>query len=118
MKTFRLFGIIMMLVMGLSFTSCEDDERPLTGTWKGYFEEDGYEDVLVLHFNSDGSGYAGEESDESDHFTDYMVIDGTIMIKWQGDDDYDFEGYIKDITKKTFKYRYDEDEEWITFKKQ
>ena len=29
MKNFKLFGIIMMLVMGMSFTSCgEDDENP------------------------------------------------------------------------------------------
>lgn len=114
MKTFRLFGIIMMLVMGMSFTSCEDDERPLTGTWMATYENG---DVLVIHCNSDGSGYVGDGK-YGDQFSDYMVVDGTLQIRWEGDDDYDFEGYIRNITKKTIEYRYDDDEEWVTFYKQ
>lgn len=55
MKTFRIFGLVMMLVMGMGFTSCsdDDDDEPSTtggapsdvtdivGSWKLY-EEDEY----------------------------------------------------------------------------
>ncbi len=111
MKTFRLFGIIMMLVVGLSFTSCEDDERPLTGEWVGYVGDE----VIHMCFYSNGSGYCYENDHDPDYFTDYMVSEGTLLIRWEGDEDYDFEGYIEDITSKSFKVQYDD--EWITLYK-
>lgn len=116
MKTFRLFGIIMMLVMGMSFASCEDepDKQSLTGTWIGY---DG-DERLKIYCDSDGSGYMQEKDNRKEYFTNYMISDGSLYIKWEGDEGYDFEGYIKDITSETLKYRYDIDDEWVTFYKQ
>lgn len=116
MKTFRLFGIIMMLVMGMSFASCEDEPEniTLTGTWIGY---DG-DERLKIYCDSDGSGYMQEKDNRKEYFTNYMISDGSLYIKWEGDEDYDFEGYIEDITSKSFKYRYDIDDEWVTFYKQ
>ena len=125
MKTFRLFGIIMMLVMGMSLTSnsCdgddEDEPEPtttesLTGTWIGYAGDE----RLKYYFDSDKSGYFQEKNNDKEYFTKYKISDGELLIRWEGDDDYDFEGYIKDITKNSFKLRYDIDEEWITLEKQ
>lgn len=116
MKTFRLFGIIMMLVMGMAFTACSDDDDdnggggryPLTGTWIG--EADGEQVIAV--FNGDGSGHIYD-----DLFDDYKIEEGTILIKWEGDDEFDFEGYIE-IGDGQFRTRYDVDEDWITFYKQ
>lgn len=122
MKVFRLFGIIMMLVMGMAFTACSDDDDnngdggryPLTGTWIG--EEDGEQFMYV--FNGDGSGYGSYVgSNNPDYFTDYKVTDGVLCIRWEGDDDYDEKGHIE-ISGNSFRIRWYDEGDWITFYKQ
>ena len=34
MKNLKIFGIVMMLVMGMSFTSCSSDDDSVDGIWK------------------------------------------------------------------------------------
>ncbi len=121
MKTFRLFGIIMMLVMGMAFTACSDDDDddngryPLTGTWIG--DDGGTE--RMYQFNSDGSGYTRRTAEGAriDNFSDYKVSDGVLYIKWEGDDEYDEKGHIE-ISGNSFRIRWYDDGDWITFYKQ
>ncbi|MBQ9077196.1 MAG: hypothetical protein IJY31_05070 [Muribaculaceae bacterium] len=125
MKTFRLFGIIMMLVMGMAITSCSDDDDddnggsgryPLTGTW--HCNNEGF----MYQFNADGSGYHNyidhlDDPDYADYFTDYKIENNCLCLKWDGDNDYDNKGTIE-ISGNTFRLNLYNDGEWLTFHKQ
>lgn len=70
-------------------------------------------------FNQDGSGTAcyTRPGARVDAFTDYMIKDGKLYIKWNGDDDFDEKGEIVLIDAVTFRISFDGDE-WNIFRKQ
>ena len=88
MKSFKFFGIIMMLVMGMSFASCSDDDdkggssQSLIGTWKLT--------KVVWYDDEDGKYYTDDYSDGNpdDGLDNYLVIgDRTISYFESLDDD-------------------------------
>jgi len=114
---------VTAMVLSVSLTACGDDDdddddltggiRPLTGSWIG---TDRYGESIYV-FDEDGSGYYQElPNGRVDRFTDYMVKDHELLIRWVGDDDYDDEGEIR-LGADKFDLRWDDDEPWITFVK-
>lgn len=60
MKQYKLFGIIMMLMLGMSFVSCSDDDgdagrSDIVGTW--YATVNNGKATISLTFNDDKTGY-------------------------------------------------------------
>lgn len=117
MKTiFKYFVLLMMIVMGNAVVaSCgsDDDESTsdskqtskLVGKWK---YSDGDDFILMLTFNSDGTGtaYEYEEGDEDRESFYYTYNDDTNVLEliWTDDDgDIDTERMVlKWINDKTF----------------
>ena len=112
LKRSRLLSLLLAVVLMAGFstllTSCGDDddkaEDKLTGTW--VCNDDDY-DTHYYVFNKDKSGmYFGLSwADDPDTFTDHKVVNGHLMIKWTGDNDYDDEGAIA-VTKDQFTIDY------------
>lgn len=121
---FTKFFLPMLIVLPL-LAACGDDDdaemdnAALVGTWKASI--DGY--VSVMSFNADGTGYTytvspGESVSNSayDYFTDYKLhSNGKLMILWEDEDEYEYEGTIRNLTKDSFEARHEGGTPWITF---
>ncbi len=129
-KTKNLLRWLMMCVtavaLSVSLAACGDDDddddetggglRPLTGTW---ICDNMFGSGFKYVYNSDGTGTAGytKSGARLDKFTDYMVKDGHLWIKWVGDDDFDDKGLIK-VSGSSFRLSFDDGDEWFTFNRQ
>lgn len=128
-KTKNLLRWLMMCVtavaLSVSLAACGDDDddddeaggglRPLTGTWVSGSVNESFEGYQYV-FNADGSGTAQytTEGARVDKFSDYMVKDGHLWIKWVGDKDFDDKGLIK-IIHQQFQISFDNGKHWYTF---
>ena len=120
-------ALVATLAMGMTLASCSDDDddddaSSLVGTWM-LTQDTGYGTEIVCYsFNADGSGfYFDRDEDEMpdetryDYFRDYNLDGEVLYILWDEESEYDEDGRIRDITDNTFRYRYDDDEDWVTF---
>lgn len=78
MRTFRLIGMTLLMVMlAVNFTACSDDEdepnSPIVGTWVG--GEVGYNFEETLVFNNNGTGQWDEDSFNYTTNSNKVVID-------------------------------------------
>lgn len=108
-------------------TACDSDDnddepssgvsRPLTGTWVCDYSST---ETDIYAFNADGSGsfstvFAAEVY--TDNFIDYKVENGLLWIMWEGDNEFDDEADIRNITDNSFQLRWDNNDPWLTFTK-
>lgn len=123
-KFFKLFLPLALVILCLTGCSKDDDKggdiSQMVGTWQGVYDDN----ILTIHVNSDTSGYVeaidmdDEDNGYVDYFTkSYIAEGGELMLMWEDDDEYDFEGYVQNITSKSLQYRYEDDEPWITLNK-
>ncbi len=133
MEKFKHFlswhGLVMLVAavtMSMALASCSDDDdddaSQLVGTWMGSRDTRWGTEITCYSFNSDGTGFHfnryehhDPEDTRYDYFQDYNLDGEVLYILWDGDDEYDEDGRIRDITDNTFSYRYEEDEDWVTF---
>ena len=126
MKLLKLTALIALLITSCTFVSCSDDDkdnpsqgRCLTGTWEAVYDNS---DPFTYIFYSDGSGRAywgsvGNPTGRINILKDYKVGNGRLYICWDGDDEFDDKGEIKDIAANSFLLRWAEDDPWMTFHK-
>lgn len=78
MKTFKLLGMTLLMVMlAVNFSACSNDEEepnsPIVGTWVG--GEIGYNFEETLTFNNNGTGQWDEDSFNYTINSNKVVID-------------------------------------------
>ncbi|MCM1336579.1 MAG: hypothetical protein NC187_06085 [Candidatus Amulumruptor caecigallinarius] len=124
-KRFSLSSLLLMLcLMAMPvLTACGDDDEPdvptvpgasaelnaaLVGTW--VYDHGNHQHVYV--FNPDGTGmyYTTDYPEDADMFTSFQVINNVLMILWEGDNEWDDEGILLNITNNTFTICYDPDD--------
>jgi hypothetical protein len=130
-KTLWLTGAILLL-MALSFTSCEDDKTPkelLIGMWDmesdhfTYYEDGVKVDEETYDYDpgegaisilEDGTGKIYEDGDVSDTFT-WEVSGDILTISQSGEDDMEMDFSVSE-SKLTLKYSYEETWEGVVYK--
>ncbi len=137
MEMFKHFlswhGLVMLVAavtMSMALASCSDDDdddaSQLVGTWMGSRDTrwgtETITEIICYSFNVNGTGFHfsrryEQDPDETryDYFQDYKLDGEVLYILWDGDDEYDEDGRIRDITDDTLSYRYDDDDDWVTF---
>lgn len=103
---------------GLCLSACSDKDDDEDDDLVGYWIESTDDSVkLAYQFNKDGSGTAQyTPNGRIDTFTKYQVKNSHLLLKWEGDDDYDDKGTIK-INGDSFELEL-YNEEWTTFIRQ
>ncbi len=86
-----LAAVALYVIMGLTFTSCSDDDEPtvddLTKVMVGVWTQDGDDDILVINADGTGEGY--------DDLIDFEAHDVYYLIDWSYNDGY-IEMYLAD----------------------
>jgi hypothetical protein len=115
MKNLKFFGIVMMLVMGMSFTSCSSDDEP------GSEDQNGASSNSIKEY-IEGEWFLIEEKEEYDGETEITVWDYDDQTSGgiSSDDGYGYgyepeklyircvEGNVYSVTEKYYSLYYDE----------
>lgn len=118
-KFYSKLLLFSIATFSLCLSSCSDkdketDEDNLVGYW---IESTDDSTKLAYQFNKDGSGTAQyTPNGRLDKFTKYQVKNSHLLLKWEGDDEYDDKGTIK-INGDAFDLNL-YDDEWMTFTRQ